>query len=137
MLQNRQEEGNKGTLDRGRSAEWAFGWKKNSPRESFEYKSITKQINKRVRRLRNEKLSNEAKKINEFATRREVEELYHAFKSDNSSFKDTKPSKKCDPSELRDFFKGHFTSKIVDEDAIELKEIPDYIKPYKISQHKI
>ena len=93
-----------------------------SPRESFEYKTITKEIKKRVRRLRNEKLSNEAIKINEFATtRREVEELYRAFKSDNSSFKDAKPSKKCDPSELRDFFKGHFTSKIVNENPIELE----------------
>ena len=29
---------------------------------------------------------------------------------------------------MRDFFKGHFTNKIVDEDPIELEEVPDYIK---------
>ena len=44
------------------------------------------------------------KNINEFATRREVEKLYRAFKSDNSSFKDEKPSNKCDQSELINYF---------------------------------
>lgn len=97
-------------------------------KDSVEYKCITKKIKKQVRRLRNEKISNEAKMINDFATRRKVEELFCAFKSDNSTFKDAKPSKKCDPIKLRDYFKIHFTGKTVEEDPIELEEVPEYIE---------
>ena len=66
--------------------------------------------------------------INGFATRRQVEQLYRAFKSDNSSFKNATPSKKCDPLKLKTYFKDHFTGRPIEEDPIELVEAPNYIK---------
>ena len=94
----------------------------------MEHKNITKMIKKQVKHLRNEKISNEAKELNEFANRRKVEELYRSFKSDNSSFNDAKPSKKCDPLKLTEFFKKHFTGGAIYEDPIELEETPDFIR---------
>jgi len=96
-------------------------------RHSEEYKSITKDIKRRVRHLRNEKLANEAKQINQFANQHKIQEMYRSFKSDNSSFKETKPVKKCDPEKLKAFFQKHFTSDAIEEDPIELQSTPDFL----------
>ena len=46
---------------------------------SSEHKLITKIIKKRIRILRNETTEKEANEINEYASRRQVEELYRTF----------------------------------------------------------
>ena len=63
--------------------------------------------------------------------RRQVDKLFRAFKSDNSTFRDAKPSKKCDPAKLKEFFKNHFSAKAAHKDPIELDTIPDYIHKLK------
>ena len=85
-------------------------------------------LTKRVKFLRNEKIANEAKEVNEYANRRQVEELYRSFNSDNSSFKAAKTSKKCDPNKLKEFFERHFTSNAIEKDPIELEHIPDFME---------
>ena len=101
--------------------------RKSQKRDKQTFKTLTRQIKKRVRQLRNEKLAKEANEINELATNRKVQELYRSFKSDNSSFSDAKPRKKCDLNKLKDYFKQHFTSDPINEHPIELEEIPDFI----------
>ena len=101
--------------------------RKSQKRDNQTFKTLTRQIKKRVRQLRNEKLAKEANEINELATNRKVQELYRSFKSDNSSFSDAKPRKKCDLNKLKDYFKQHFTSDPINEHPIELEEIPDFI----------
>ena len=76
----------------------------------------------------NNKFTKEANEINEFASRRKVEELYRSFKSDNSSFTETKAKKRCDLMKLREHFKKHFTSTAIEEDPVELILIPDVIE---------
>ena len=44
----------------------------------------------------------------------QVQELYRALKSDNSSFKQVKTTKKCDPEKLKEFFMKYFTSDAID-----------------------
>ena len=68
------------------------------PRNSDEYKEQIKRIKKRVNKLKNEKVKQEAEDINNFARKREVEELYRAFKDDSSTFKESKSRKvrSCD-----------------------------------------
>ena len=56
-------------------------------RSSDAFKLCTKEIKKRVKFLNNEKATKEANSINEYATRRKVDELFRQFKSDNSAFK--------------------------------------------------
>ena len=77
--------------------------------------------------LRSEKLVKEANKINEFANRRKVEELYRSFKCDNSSFNCVKSAKPCDPNKLKEFFKQHFTSSAIEKDPIKMEDISDFI----------
>ena len=89
---------------------------------------LTRLIKKRVNILRNNKFAKEASEINEFASRRKVEELYRSFKSDNSSFTETKAKKRCDLMKLREHFKNHFTSTAIEEDPVELILIPDVIE---------
>ena len=96
-------------------------------RGSDENKEITKAIKRRVNFLRNEKIEREANELNEYASRREVEQLYSSFKSDNSSFKEHRSSKKCDPIKLRDYFQKHFTADAIDEDPIELEYAPEFL----------
>ena len=97
-------------------------------RDSAEYKTATKQIKKRVRFLRNEKLTNEANEINEHASRREVEELYRRMKSSDSAFKSVNNTSKCDSSILRNHFYRHFNSEVIKNEPIELNEVPEFIK---------
>ena len=95
---------------------------------SSEHKLITKIIKKRVRILRNETTEKEANEINEYASRRQVEELYRTFKSDNSSFKEYKSKKKCEPTKLKTFFMKHFTGATLEHDPIELECLPDFME---------
>ena len=97
-------------------------------RGSDEYKVVTKAIKRRVNYLRNEKLEREANDLNEYASRREVEQLYSSFKSDNSSFKEHRPKRKCDPSVLREYFQKHFTADVIHKDPIELESAPEFIE---------
>jgi hypothetical protein len=92
-----------------------------------EFKSITKNIKKRVSFLRNEKLRLEAEEINKYASKREVEELFRAIKTDDSTFKNIKRKVVCDPIKLKNHFEKHFNHPIK-EDPIELNDIPDFIK---------
>ena len=49
--------------------------RKNHNIGSQSHKDITKKIKKRVKKLRNEKLAREADEINNFANKRQIEEL--------------------------------------------------------------
>ena len=64
---------------------------------SDEYKKLRKSIKRRVRFLRNKKISDEAGEINSFATKRQIEELYRSFKEDNIGSKNVSSVSKCDP----------------------------------------
>ena len=92
-----------------------------------EYKEITKLIKRRVSFLKNEKMAKEAREINEHANRRQIEQLYTSFKSENTSFKEHKVSKKCDPTKLSEYFRKHFTAVPIDEDPIELENAPKFL----------
>ena len=70
-------------------------------------------------------------KINDHANRKEVEQLFRSFKSDNSSFKKERPIKKCDPAKLKAYFEKHFTSTQIDETPVELDEVPEFILKLK------
>ena len=93
-----------------------------------EYKNSTKKIKKRVSQLRNEKLRIEADEINKYASKREVEHLFRAIKTEDSTFKNTKRKVTCDPTKLKNHFEKHFNQPIGEDSPIELEEIPDFIK---------
>ena len=61
------------------------------------HKELSKLVKKRVWHLRNERFKSEANEINEYAKRRQIEEMYRKIKSTNSAFKDVRSGKKCDP----------------------------------------
>ena len=58
-------------------------------RSSPLYKELTKSIKKRVNKLKNEKLKEEADSIDRFATSKQIEEMYKSFKQDTNGFKQT------------------------------------------------
>ena len=98
------------------------------PRGSDEYKILTKKIKKRVNNLKNEKCAKEADELNEYANKKQIEDLYRSFKSDNSSFTKYKPkSGGCDQSVMKAYFKKHFTAETVDEVPIELIDAPAFL----------
>ena len=105
---------------------------------SVDFKRLTKLIKRRVNHLRNEKIKAEADIINEHANRKEVEQLFRKFKSDNSSFKNERPISKCEPSKLKAYFHKHFTSPQIEEEPIELEDVPEFITKLKqISTQKL
>ena len=53
-------------------------------KNSVTYKRLSRLIKKRVNVLRNERISQEANEINEYANRRKIEDLYRSFKSDTT-----------------------------------------------------
>ena len=53
----------------------------NMDQVNVEFKLVSKQIKKRILKLRNMKLKQEAKEINSFANKRKIEEMYRAFKN--------------------------------------------------------
>ncbi|MEM6812757.1 MAG: reverse transcriptase domain-containing protein, partial [Pseudomonadota bacterium] len=100
-----------------------------SQRGSQSYRSLTKTIKKRVNKLRNEKMKQEAEEINQFATNREVEELFRSFKADGSTFKSTKRKSGCDQDKLKEYFEKHFAHSADNHpEPEELVNIPDFIK---------
>ena len=64
-----------------------------------------------MRYLRNTKVASEAEEINNYSTRREVEELYRSLKSENSAFISTRDCKRDEHSKLKEYFQKHFTVK--------------------------
>ena len=92
-----------------------------------EYKNITKLIKKRIRKLRNEKLSLEASNINKKANQREIEELYRNFKNNDLTFQTGTQKQKCDLSDLKKYFEGHFNVPLSEMEPDELLRAPNYI----------
>ena len=74
------------------------------------HKELTRQIKKRVKHLRNERLRQQAIEINNHANNRKIEQMFRQFKSDHSAFKQIKNNKKCEPEKLRVFFQKHFNN---------------------------
>ena len=105
--------------------------RKNYSFGSEDYKDLSKRIKKRIRHLRNEKLSREADNINMHYNQRKIEELYRSFKDDNSSFRNVKMKAKCDPAKITDHFKQHFNPNRADEPPIELHEAPMFLENLK------
>ena len=97
-------------------------------KSSDEYKEFTKLIKKRVTILKNKKLEDEARKIDSFATRKEIDNLYRTFQSDSSAFKTIRKSKECDPCLLRQYFEKHFESKEFDYDPVNFEPAPVFIR---------
>ena len=98
-------------------------------RDSSEFKALSKQIKKRVVKLRNMKLKQEAEEVNSFASKRKIEEMYRAFKNDKSCFKNGKVEDKCDPKALIDYFKDHFSKKMNSNPPEELIGTHDFNPP--------
>ena len=73
-------------------------------------------------------MKQETDDINNFASKREVEELYRAFKDDSSTFKESKSRNKCDPAKLRLYFEKHFSSDAEQPTSHELTDAPNFIK---------
>ena len=102
--------------------------RKQTPKLSMEYKTLTKAIKFRVNTVRNQKLQHEADEINENACQREVAELYRCVRSDNTAFKDTNKKPRCSPNVLKDYFMKHFNISPMNDEPIELINAPEFIK---------
>ena len=105
--------------------------RQNVEKTSLRYKELTSKLKRRINLLRNKKIREEADTINIMATKREVEDLYRSFKSDNSSFKKGKLTKKCQPEKLKEYFLNHFKHGPGEEEREwpgELRTAPDFIK---------
>ena len=98
-------------------------------RETEAYKKSSKEIKKRIRYIKNQKLRHEAELINNHATRREIEELFRQMKTNGSVFKDTKRNNKCHAEKLKEYFFDHF-NKTTDDNITpdELLKAPEYIQ---------
>ena len=80
---------------------------RTSAKNNHEKKAISKQIRRRATELKNSHFRQEAKKLNTFAKKREVEKLFRTAKRQSYSFQDLSVS--CDPQKLHQHFKNHFT----------------------------
>ena len=89
---------------------------------------IAKEIKKRVNHLRNEKVAKEVDELNEYANKKQVENLFRSFKSDNSSFKSPTPKRGCEPAAMKTYFEQHFTSDSIDKVPIELLDAPEFLQ---------
>ena len=54
--------------------------RKNLTKDTDEYKIVTKNAKKHVRYLRNQKLDEEAKQINQFSNKNNIQDLFRSFK---------------------------------------------------------
>ena len=95
-------------------------------RNTDEYKEVTRRIKKRVMFLRNRKLQREADELNQYANKRQVDNLFKAFKDDNHNFKACPARKKCDPAKLKEYFYQHFKNTEQPPDPIELQNVPNF-----------
>ena len=96
-----------------------------------QHKSLTKEIKKRVNHLRNEKVAKEVDELNDYTNKKQVENLFRSFKSDNSSFKSSKPKRGCEPAAMKAYFQQHFTSDSIDKIPIELVDAPEFLQTLK------
>ena len=86
-------------------------------RKSIEHKQLCKQVKSRIRKIRNDKVSAEANELNTYASKREIETLYKAFKDDGSTFKQLPSKKGCDPAKLKEYFENHFQTNANSEET--------------------
>ena len=100
-------------------------------RNSIAYKELCKKIKKRVQFLRNQKLQIEADELNQFANKRQIENLFQAFKDDSHTFKTCPSNEKCDPTKLKEYFCDHFKNSIHLQDPKELDDIPGFVDHLK------
>ena len=98
------------------------------PKDSIAYKSITKDVKKRITFLRNQKLRNEAAEINENASRRQVAELYRKMKDCNTIFRQLREKQCCDSKKLKDYFKAHFNKSSENDEPIDFIDAPNAIR---------
>ena len=106
-------------------------------RGSEHFKVVSKLIKKRILKLRNQKIRNEADEINNFATKRKIEEMYRTFKNDSSSFKNGNIGQKCDPQKLTKFFADHFSPKKVLPTPKELTVAPVFHPPLSTNPQRV
>ena len=99
-------------------------------RETEAYKKSTKEIKKRIRYIKNQKLRHEAELVNNHATRREIEELFRQMKTNGSVFKDTKRNNKCHAEKLKEYFFDHFNK--TTDDNITPDELLNIFRLFKI-----
>ena len=109
----------------------------NMNKGNFEFKLVSKQIKKRILKLRNMKLKQEAEEINSFANKRKIEEMYRAFKNDSSCFKNGSTDQKCDPQALMNFFKDHFSKRNCSQPPEELSKSPDFKPPLSTNPTRV
>ena len=99
-------------------------------KRTTQYKELTKCIKKRVKQLKNDRLRKEAEKINEYANKRKIEQLFKEIKSKNSAFKELRSSSNCDPDKLKKHFERHFNTNLDKSIPIELHKA-DFISKLK------
>ena len=105
-------------------------------RNTDAWKKVTKAIKRRVRRLKNQKLEIEAYELNQYASKRQIENLFKAFKDDNHAFKACPNSEKCDPAKLKEHFYQHFKNSVQPPDPVELQDLPNFTRKLKaVSLH--
>ena len=97
---------------------------------TIRYKELTKSIKKRVKQLKNDRLKDEAEKINEYANKRKIEQLFKEIKSKNSAFKELRSSSNCDPDKLKKHFEHHFNTNLDKSIPLELHKA-DFINTLK------
>ena len=96
--------------------------------ENVEFKSLTRNIRKRAKILKNEFYEKKAAAINLSYVNRELEKSYYLSKSHKMGA-DTKNGMKCDPDVLRNFVKDHLNKLPPDNPPSEItNSIPDCIK---------
>ena len=69
--------------------------------------------------------------MNDYANKKQIENLFRSFKSDNSSFKSTIPKRGCEPAAMKTYFQKHFTSDSVDKIPLELIDAPEFLQALK------
>ena len=74
------------------------------------------------------KWKKEAQEINSFSTKKQVEDLYRTFKSDNSTFVNIMRTKQCHPASLRQYFEKHFEERAAEIEPVNFADVPDYIE---------
>ena len=102
--------------------------RKNHKMGTDEHKQLTKKLKKRIKFLRNKKLSDEANEINEHANRRDIENLYKCMKASDDTFDDISRRRKCDPDILKKHFIKHFNPTCTKPDPPELNQAPYFIE---------
>ena len=76
-------------------------------------------------------MAKEVDELNDYTNKKQVENLFRSFKSDNSSFKSSKPKRGCEPAAMKAYFQQHFTSDSIDKIPIELVDAPEFLQTLK------